>query len=313
MNQKSELSMLNDLLDTVNNPNIPGMEAPAAKPKPKMKTEPKPARPTAPAAPAEAPTPTPTPTPAPAAATPTPAPAARVDRLFFTGKLKSGKDFASAAAGAKIFGFADPIYALARHFFKIPVSSAEKTAPGIREFLQTVGQWGRGHIDEAYPLTVHRAIFVELVRDPRFAGRVEFPEVAWDTFGNNPSIWLDACVARAEAFQAANPGARVAVTNCRFEIEFTRLQSLGWQHWHSVCSNKTWAARLAKSGLTPDSSTVKDTSERLAAGLDASVIKQVSEHPHGPKLRAIWSDTEKSPSGRLHSVESFVAAIGGAL
>lgn len=239
---------------------------------------------------------------------------ARVNKFFFTGRLKSGKDFAATAAGAKIIGFADPLYAIASYYFHLEINATEgKDIPGVREFLQTIGQWGRGVVSEKYPLNVGRAIFISQILSGGPKGFFGFPEVAWATYGRHNDIWLDAAIIRANEYIAANADARVAITNCRFDHEFKRLQADGWQHWHSLCSPKTWAARLLAEKLTPESAAVRDLSEQLAANLDSNVVKQLSAQKDGPKLRAIWNDRDTAcPSSRLHSVESFLASIGGA-
>lgn len=237
-----------------------------------------------------------------------------VQKLFFTGRLKSGKDFAAKASGATIFGFADPLYAIATHFFGINVSPTEgKDIPGMRAFLQAAGQWGRNAVSEQYPLTAGRALFIAAVRAAGVAGELSWADtVEWDTYGKNPDIWLNACILRANAFLAENPGARVAITNCRFGNEYSRLQAEGFEHWHCMAGPKTWAARLAESKLTPESPSVRDTSEQLAVKLDQNVIKQLSEKKVGPNLKCIWSDPSAAVPSRLHSVASFLQTIGGA-
>lgn len=304
-----EAAALNDLLKTMNNPDIFGVQVPAGiDPNAPVREVISPQAPTPevslPAQLGEA-------TPAPSAPLITTNP--RVTKLFFTGRLKSGKDFAAAASSALIFGFADPLYAIASHYYGITVNSTEgKDLPGCREILQIIGQWGRGTLNEKYPLTIPRALFLDRVRDDGANGAFGFSEVDWASFGHNSDIWLNACIARADEFLKNNPEARVAVTNCRFDNEFKRLQAEGFQHWHVMCSAKTWTERLAKSKLTPDSPAVKDTSEHLAGNLDQNVIKQFSGQKVGPQLRCIWSDIiAPKPSNRLHTVESFLKSIGG--
>lgn len=243
-----------------------------------------------------------------------PAPPVGARKLFFTGRLKSGKDYAAKASGATIFGFADPLYAIASHFFGVTVNANEgKDIPGMRAFLQTVGQWGRAEVSEQYPLTPARALFIQSVRELGSAGRLGSPEVEWQTYGANPDIWINACIFRVDLYINANPGKRVAITNCRFGNEFSRLQAEGFQHWHCMCGPKTWAERLEQSKLTPASPSVRDMSEQLAAKLDHNVITQLNASKEGPKLRAIWSDPNApKPSPRLHNVESFLQAIGSA-
>lgn len=235
-------------------------------------------------------------------------------KLFFTGRLKSGKDHAAACLDATILGFADPIYAIAAYYFGVEVSSTVgKDTPGVRAFLQTVGQWGRGITSEQYPLTVPRALFIDRVRTDGSKGSFGFPEVAWDTYGHNGDIWLDACIARANTFLESHPKNLVAITNCRFNNEFKKLTEEGFQHWHVMVSPATWAKRLAASQLTMESPAVKDTSEQLASSLDSNVIKQLSAAKNGAKLRCLWNDdVAPVPSTRLHSLTTFLQSVKGA-
>lgn len=328
-----EIAALNDLLNTLNNPNIEGVVVPpgvntkvpvettALQPAidavsanfradlaGRLQAEPpEPLQDKIKSKPLKIPAPVATP---PATIRPEPA---KVQKLFFTGRLKTGKDYAATAAGAEIISFAAPMYAIASYYFHTEISATVgKDLPGIREFLQTIGQWGRGVITVQYPLNVARALFIARVRAGGPKGQFGFPEVAWDTYGSNNDIWLDAAIIRADEKLLISPGTRVAFTNCRFDHEFKRLHAHGFQHWHSLCSPKTWAARLAIEKLTPESPAVRDVSEQLAANLDADVVKQLSAHKDGPKLRAIWNDNEAPcPSSRLHSVDSFLTSLGG--
>lgn len=242
-----------------------------------------------------------------------PQPRAAAQKLFFTGRLKSGKDYAAKQSGAVIFGFADPLYAIAKHFFGLNVDAAEgKDLPGMRAFLQTAGQWGRNVKSEQYPFTAARALFIAAVREAGDEGKLGHEEVEWNTYGANPDIWLNACILRVNLFLMANPDKRVAITNCRFNNEYSRLQAEGFEHWHCMCGPKTWSARLAESKLTPESPSVRDTSEQLAVKLDQSVITQLGAQKVGPNLKCIWSDPNAPVPGRLHSVASFLQTIGGA-
>lgn len=235
-------------------------------------------------------------------------------KLFFTGRIGAGKDYIAAAAGAKIFGFAEPLYALASHFFGVEVTATKgKDIPGVRLFLQVAGQVGRNEISDKYPLTVERAAFCDLVRrqakDANFYGH---HEVEWDAFGKLKTIWLDACNRRVAVYLLENPTATVAVTGCRFEFEFKALQAAGFTHWHVLVSSPTWAKRLATMKLTPESPQVKDVSERLASIIDANIQKTISTQKVGAKLRAVWSDDTQPPSNRLFTVAQFLQMVKGA-
>lgn len=224
-------------------------------------------------------------------------------RLFFTGRLFAGKDYCAAQAEATIFGIADPLYYLATHFFKVPVTATEnKDLPGMRAFLQAVGQWGRGTSNEQYPFTPARATFVTMIRSLYAAGVLHGSAVDWDNFGHNENIWIDACLKRAEPCTG-----RAAITSVRFADEFNRVRAEGWRHWHVMTSQATWRTRLAARKLTPDSVAVKDTSERLAMSLDADVIKKISAQPRGNKMRVIWNDPAVAPpSNRLYTINEFL-------
>jgi hypothetical protein len=223
-------------------------------------------------------------------------------KLFFTGRIAAGKDFVAAAAGAKVYGFADPLYALAKHFFGIEVTAEEnKDIPGMRVFLQTVGQWGRGTINASYPLSMTRALFVTAIRSLAASGALDgIPGVQWEDFGRKEDIWLDSALHRV-----GEESGRVAITNVRFANEYNRLKEEDWQSWHVVCSTATWRKRLALKSLTPDSPQVKDTSEQLAISIDRDALMQIRST--GKKLRCIWNDPDvMSPSPRFFSVAEFV-------
>jgi hypothetical protein len=249
---------------------------------------------------------------APKVTTPAPAPRRKITGLkfAFTGRIKSGKDYVAAALNAKIFGFAEPLYALQDHFFgtHAVTDPKQKDIPGARQFLQTVGQWGWGAVNEKYQLTPARAAFITMIRSLGAAG--VFPahlQVDWESFGKDKEIWVRAALRRIDEFMAAHPGQRIAIVNARFEHEFTPLKQAGFEHYHVMCSSKTWAERIAKAGLTEKSPAVLDMSEKLAHALDQSVIKQISAQKSGPMLKAIWNDsTVQSPSNRLYTLQNFL-------
>lgn len=288
----ADVGALNALLGLVNNPAVTGAEVPKEANK----------------LPASAPRPA---VPIATPAMPIPAPRAITGNKFaFTGRLKVGKDYVAAALAAKIFGFADPLYFLQDYFFGTNAANdpKQKDIPGARQFLQTVGQWGWGAINEKYPLTPARASFIRMIRAIATTG--EFASdlrVDWANFGRSKSLWVDAALARIEAHLLEFPEHRVAIVNARFEHEFVPLKSAGFEHYHVMCSNDTWAKRLAKSKLTPQSPAVIDMSEKLAHSLDADVIKKISANKTGPMLRAIWNDeVVPSPSPRIYTLAQFL-------
>lgn len=230
----------------------------------------------------------------------TSAPVPSLTRVFLTGRFKTGKDYAAAQAGCKIFNAADPLYFLAEYFF------GKQEKDKVRTFLQTVGQWGRGTVSAEYPLTPERAMFVKMVRTTLSTGAISSSDlyVDWKTYGSNENIWLDSLVARAKVEPA---GTKIAISGVRFQNEYAKLLTEGFVPFHTICSPATWAERLKNAGLTPESPACKDISEQLAAGLDQSVTKQLSAQPKGAKLRCIWSDDKVAcPSPRLLTISEFV-------
>lgn len=287
----NDAATLNALCRDLNNPLLTGAEVPSG-----VQVQ----IPVTPLSPAPVDVPSPV-LPTVEAPAPTAPPAERITRLAFTGALKSGKDYVAEQAGAKIFGFADPMYALLDHFF----GTRDKDANGARQFLQKVGQWGRGLVDADHPLTTERAIFVE--RMQHFEGSPDL-HVRWTQFGKDPDIWMNALLKRVADFLIPNPDARVAVSNVRFDNEKIGLKDAGWSMWHVMCSPETWLARITASGLARE--VQKNGSERLAATTNQDVLKRLSAQRVGPRLRCIWNDERvPCPSPRLFTVPEFLAHI----
>lgn len=221
-------------------------------------------------------------------------------RIFFTGRIGVGKDFLANAIGATIYGFADPLYALATRLFGVPVSadSASKSTPGIRESLQRIGQYGRGTVSAQYPLTLERALLVEHLR--RLGPEVD-TSVDWESFGNNENIWLEACLRRVVDSEPA----LAAITNARFENEYKRLMEAGYTGYHVMASDATLAQRRG-AGFSP--AAANDPSEQLAIKLDKSALQAARQA--GNRLRVIWSDSAGSPSTRFMMVSYFQSIFG---
>lgn len=223
-------------------------------------------------------------------------------RIFYTGRFKAGKDFVAAKTGAKIFSLAEPLYYLQEYFF----GKQDKDALGAREFLQRIGQYGRGEISANYPITVERLAVIDTIR--KLGGEMPVNlRVAWGYFGFDVDIWMNAMLLRVSDYAKDGPASRVAVTNVRFENEHSRLTKELWTGYHVICSPRTWTERLKSVGLSPDSPEAKDTSELLAAGIDISVSRELSKNPRGPKLRAIWSDENVAcPSPRIYTIPEYL-------
>ena len=300
----ADVGALNGLLSMINNPNItgaqvpaPGEEADGSDEEGKGGTQ----LPVDPAIAASRPL-----------ARPQQAPrkAITAGKFAFTGRLKAGKDYVAAALDAKIFGFADPLYVLLDHFFGTNAvnNPKDKDIPGARQFLQTVGQWGWGSTSASHPLTPARACFVTMIRS--LGANNVFPahlQVDWENFGKLRTLWVDAGLRRIDSFLSEHSTKRIAIVNARFKHEFEPLAAAGFEHYHVMCSAKTWQARLAKAGIDSKSPVLTDLSEKLAHVLDQDAIKKISAQKAGPMLRVIWNDeVTPSPSPRFYTLQSFL-------
>lgn len=310
---KSEVASLNNLLGMLNNPALTGAEVPpeakeavrvpVSKPHPNMRCTPAPNA----VGPSLAL--------APIASTETAIPEKvrlrvtrkPLTRIFFTGVMGVGKDYVANAAGAQTLGLADPIYHLVNVLFPGLLVSAThgKDISGVRELMQTLGQWGRGDINAKYPLTPARAMMLSYIQQLAKSG-VFSPDVCvdWADYGVNQDIWVNSLITRAAKLDA---GRRVAVTNVRFENEFKRLQTEGWVHCHVMCSVPTRQERLKKIGTNPNSPALTDTSERLALALDTDVAKKIKAS--GNPLRVVWNDSVPSPSPRVYTLNQWLQEV----
>lgn len=232
--------------------------------------------------------------------------------LLLSGRLATGKDYVAEKAGARVFGFADPLYAVASYFFGVEVTATQnKDLPGMRAFLQYLGQWGRGEVNEKYPYTPARAVFVQMVRSLGVhSGSHKFSSsVEWASFGIDKDIWIKACEYRITSFRRDEPNSRVAITNARFENELRHFRDASnFDHFHVMCSPETWAERLAKKNLKPESKELQDVSEQLAIHLDRDVVNKIRTQKVGNKLKVIWNDHRPCPSARLYTLNEFLQA-----
>lgn len=206
-------------------------------------------------------------------------------RICTTGRLNAGKDTFLKSIGRTIHGFADPLYAIQKAFF----GTEDKKAPGARAFLQKVGQWGRGTVNEQYPLTTERAVFITLMQaiGPTLGFNVD-----WSLFGKTDELWVDALLARTADLD------NIGVSNVRFKNEREALTAAGFTHYHVMASPNTLQRRWAAAGIAPNNPALNDISEQMAIALDKAAL-EAGKKPGG-KLRVIWSDKQvKSPSSRF--------------
>ena len=188
-------------------------------------------------------------------------------RLGLSGVLGVGKDYVAKQAQCKVFGFADPMYQIATDL----CGTSDKSVPGIRKFLQTLGAWGRGDVSIECPWSMERALFVERMRD-----------AGYTRFGRDADYWVRQCMDRIN--QSDEP--RIAVTNARFANELLALQKGGFELVHVVCLPDVLAARRDAIGYT-DSSVFTNVSEQMALEFNRRFFADEAL-PHGMKV--FWND-----------------------
>lgn len=242
--------------------------------------------------------------------------------------MLSGKDHIAQLAGCHTLNPADPIYLLAQRI----LGTDDKSQPGVRRFMQLVGQWGWGCLTTDYPLSVERALFIDKLRYMGLEGgwmafndKTGMPMEALLDFGRDKEFWLNILLDRmkqlvnqqqhtlewlnsagekAKEFEAFRPevAARarqqlnLAVSSVRYAHELAPLARHGFQHYLVLCSETTRAERMAAKGYKASGTEALDISEHLAIAL----VSQL------PDTQIIWNDLRPMPEGKNYlSVEEF--------
>ncbi len=189
-----------------------------------------------------------------------------------TGRLMAGKTWLGATfCGRSEASLAEPLYALAR----IMIGSDDKKSPGVREFLQQIGQWGRGTVSDQYPRTIERRCVSEGLRVcPETFLRESFmptqsdlvyllteSKVDWSVFGMVSDIWVEALAKRLKPGQF--------VSNCRFQNEMDAFNTAGIPVYHVTARPETLRQRWDASGTSEKA--LKDISEELATKIDIEI------------------------------------------
>lgn len=205
-----------------------------------------------------------------------------IQLLALSGRLRSGKDYVAETCGYKIMGFADPMYLIAQHYF----GTSDKAAPGVRAFLQAVGQWGWGVASEVYAFTPERAAIIEQIRrygcDIVAPAAPIFDGVDWSQFGRRQDFWVQIFLTRVRRELASFPDTRIAVVNVRFNHELEPLKAAGFEHYHVMCAEQTRRLRIEAAGGVYDEATDNDSSETFARDCDT----------YHPRRLVIWNDEE---------------------
>jgi hypothetical protein len=225
------------------------------------------------------------------------------DRLFlFSGRMFAGKDFVAQAARLRRMGFADPIYQLCEHFN----GTSDKSVPGVRQFLQQLGQWGWGSVSDFYPFTVERALMTREIRRHGQEMTRDFQWVDWSEYGKRADFWVNIALIRLGLRRAQIQNMPVpqmqpkdiAITNARFEHEHEPCIQAGFSHFHVQCSQETRLKRMASSGYVYKPDIDNDASEQMAQGYDR----------HMADRRVVWNDSAPMPAGRhFMTVNEFLS------
>lgn len=209
-------------------------------------------------------------------------------RIVFTGRMRSGKDYAASQLCETVLGFADPLYPLVASVIN---ADADKAAAGVRAMLQILGQWGRGTVNKEYPWTVERALFLKSL--PEFLDG--YPEgtlknsVDWTQYGKDEALWFNSLSKRAADLKS------VGITNARFKNELDGLKAIGFQHWHVVAPGKEILERLAKEGIKSGDPVLTDYSEQMALSFDRQIMAKMGK-TGGKKLRVLWGSQSPAPT-----------------
>ena len=170
----------------------------------------------------------------------------RARRLVITGRGLG--ELVSRLTDARVFQLDKGAVEMVEWFFP----DAKPETPGYAGFLKTVIAWGTGEITTDYPMTVERALFVELAH-------AEFG----DAYGRNAGYWIDDTV---KSIKEQPADQLIVVTGIQDLVALRFFQTMGFQHWHLT----------GPSGATVDS---------FSAQLDQDVIKAISQQRAGPRLR----------------------------
>ena len=213
-----------------------------------------------------------------------------------SGLIGSGKDYLAEKLGYTCWGFADPMYEIAEYYFK----TRDKSLPGMREFLQTIGQWGWGCVNDQYPLTTVRANTIAEIRRNGRNMTKNFHWVNWDLYGL-PGFWVNILFQRVRELRAKEGydptlAKMIAITNVRFAPEYEQAKANDFEHFLILCSEETRRERALAKGSPLKPSQDNDTSEQLARSLATTL----------PDESIIWNDHRPMPDGKHYrTTEDF--------
>lgn len=251
----------------------------------------------------------------------------------FTGSIAAGKDHTAERLNAVVHSFAAPLYALTKFFFGYGNVSRGKNFPvGLRECWQTWGQWGKGRVDEDYPLTSERAAFCFMIRD-LFSLKEDAQNllgddfcVDWAGFGCNDALWADALCKRIERdIQRNGHDSRVrSATNLRFPVEVEHFRTRQWAVVHVLPGMDELKVRQARQGTSPGA--LANISESLACRLNDVLWTIAGRSTPVPDLDdwleqndqgfidgVVWASHAPKPNPEFLTVDEFSEIVNHAL
>ena len=212
-------------------------------------------------------------------------------RLLFTGLPRTGKSWLATHLGARVFEFDDPIFSLAASAF------GEVPAADLGRFVPEVRAWGEGAVNDKYPLTATRALFIEYMRSAGKQGDLLFG-VPVSEFGT-AGFWTNCLLARATRFTEEFPKELLVVTDVTEAGQYTALKEGGFLPFHITSHPMTRSARGGS-----------NVADKLAGIIERDITQKVSQSPAGKRLWCVWCDEKyPTPSARFYSVADFLQAF----
>jgi hypothetical protein len=211
------------------------------------------------------------------------------------------------------------MYLIAKEIFGDP----KKGQPGFRRFLQQTGQFGRGIVNESYPLSIERASFNRLVVEIG-QNLPDYKTDQWRNYGKDKSFWAEILL---EKYRREGDDKDIIVNDLRFECDKTLFQWNGFEVYLVLCTEETRKERLAKEGevwigMDPDSVITGlysswnnarsvefineehlrgDISEEMCTQISNQFIytKYIEKKIEFPTDHVIWNDHREPPASSI--------------
>ena len=207
-------------------------------------------------------------------------------RLFLIGRLRSGKDHLSHLLKRPQWGLADAMRVLVKGL-NYP---SDKRMPGARECLMKIGQWGRGWVDQNYPLSPDRIMWVDYIRNH---GSRLAPQYDWSNYGLVPTFYSDLLLQDGNYLGAR----RSMVSDIRFQSDAVNLQEPGSALILVWASHKTICRRIREIGEIPIFNTLFDNPERREIG------EEVLNVDAAERYSTYWTLWFQNPTEELRVIQ----------